>query len=691
MTNSRLGYWLVRTSTLAALLGLPAAALAGRGDPPPPLLLEEPPPPPVTAAAATGGPSAPPPILSPAEGATTGSDRPRIEARFAAPVVPEQVVLILDAADVTGLAEVVGTTIAFQPPRPLLPGPHQVRLMVNGVTTSWQFTFQPGASSATGASGGPRREWTVSALGSVMHQQGDGIADDTTARLRLNSRADLAGEHWYLREVTDLAMRQGLQGTTGFALESRNYVGTAGIKGAGLGAELQAGYFVPWFLDQSRLLAVGLPGGGAELHLTAPHAQLGAWATYDGRPAGVVAGTVGPDQHLRAAGAQVDMLERRYSLRVVALQSQDDPGLNSVGGEGLVFGLLARAAIAPWATVLLEAARGQYTPHFGGPDVERSGLAFRLGLLGAVSRWSWSLDLRRTDVGYVNPANRGFASGAASDRSGGDLTVSRQLGMTTIGASAHHLQGGTSAGGSTPGAREDGGNLFVTSSLGRALTLSATGQATRSTADADLAHLVPATDNLALGGSLMATERWRRLQFFESLSLQQARNHLDKTTSTTTSAVLGASGNLTDWLLLGLNGSATSAELPAPAGHATTLTAAFQPTVLLPALRLTVQPRVAWTSSDAGGVRSETLNGQLMANWNPTWLRNLFALQASVDYGHSTGSTLPVPTDVVRFMAGLVVNWTASSATPPPGSPPPGSPPLDSPPVDSPPALPPHP
>ena len=667
MTTSRLGYWLVRTAALASLVGLPAAALAGRGDPPPPLLVEEPSPPQVTAAAGTTGPAAAPPVLSPAEGATTGHDRPRIEARFTTPLVQEQVVLVLDAADVTGLAEVAGVSVAFQPPRPLRPGPHHVQLVVAGVTTSWQFTFQPGASSAAEAPAGPRGQWSVSAQGSVMHQQGDGLADDTTARLRLDSRADLAGEHWYLREATDLAMRQGLQGTTGFRLESRNYVGTAGVKGAGLGAEAQAGYFVPWFLDQSRLLAVGLPGGGAELHLTAPHAQLGAWGTYDGRPAGVVAGAVGPEQRLRAAGAEVDTLGRRYSLRVVALQSQDDPGLFSVGGEGLAYGLLARAAIAPFATVLLEAAHGEYTPRFGGPDAKRSGLALRLGLLGATPAWSWSLDLRRTDDGYVNPANRGFATGAPSDRSGGDVTVSRQLGAVTVGVSARHLQGGTSAGGATAGAREDGGNLFVTSSLGPAVTLSATGQATRATADADPARLVPQTDSLATGGSLTATERWRRLQFFESLSLQQARDRVSDTSSTTTSGVLGANGNLTDWLLLGLNGSATSVALPAPAGHATTVAVAVQPTVLLAALRLTVQPRAAWTSAEAAGVKHETLDGQVLATWSPAWLRSLLALQASADYARTSGPTTTTPAEVLRLMAGLVINWSASSAAAPPG------------------------
>lgn len=628
--------------------------LAARGDPPPPLLESEPPP------AAASAPAPQPPLLSPADGATTSQDRPRIEARLPAPAGAGRFSLSLDAADVTGVAEVVGATIAYQPARPLSPGTHLVRLVIDGAATTWRFTVQPGASAETPATGGPRAEWSVKALGALTHQQASGGAADTTARLLVNSRASLQGERWYARETADLSLRQGLEGTTGFKLESRSYTGALGVRAGGYGAELQAGYFVPEFLDQSRLLTVGLPGGGVEARASAPGFTIGAYQNYDSRPAGVVAGTPGPSQSLRAAGAEA-AIGGRLTVRVMALQATDQADASSAGGSGTAFGLLGRAVLGPAATIFIEAAQGKYTPNPGGPLGDRSGLALRLGLAGAAGGWGWTLDLRRTEDGYVNPANRGFAAGAATDRSGGDATVSKQLGPVSIGASLRHIQGGSSATGSLPSAREDGGTLFASTALGPALVLTASGQVTATRAGEDPVRLLPATQTLAAGGALSATELWRRLQLLESYAFQSSHDAMSGADTKVHTGQLAASGALSDAVLLGLTAAATRSDLPGGAGQSTALTAALHPTFLLPAWWLTVQPQLAWSSSRVATGTTRALDAQGQLTWNPPWLRSLLALQASGDW---TRTELPGASraDTWRVMASLLVNWSLGSA-----------------------------
>jgi hypothetical protein len=608
---------------------------------------------------------------SPAQGARISEARPRVEVTLRAPVPLEGMSIAVDAMDVTGNLRVEGTVAFVVLPQPLQPGLHMVRLFVQSSPVSWTFTYDPSAApAAQAASAGPRADWSLNVLGTLTAvASGD---DPTTARLRLNSRAELQGNGWFARENVDLALREDFRGGARLVQESRNYLVNAGFQGrSGFGADALVGFFSPDFLDQSQLLAIGLARGGVEARVTTPLGSAAAYRSYDARPGGVVSGSFGPSQTIWAGGLQTPT-SGRYSLRIIGLEAEDEPGSNTVGGKGLAVGLLGKAAFSSAATFLAEAAHGKYDFNPGGPP-SSAGWAFRFGLLGAIESWSYTLNLRQTDDTFVNPANRGFTAGAASDRTGGDLSLTKLFGTVATGISYRHLRGGGSSGFISPSVREDGGNLFASVPVSQILTVFAAGNATWNRAGEDPNNGLPPTDRWVWGGSLTASEKWGRFLFSESYTYQKVDDRVNALFGQIIhTALLSAGGPLFPVLSLNAVASGTRVELAPPAGRTDQLSLSLQPTVLLPWIWLSLQPRLAYavTNNDALPLSNKTGAVQLLASWEPPWERSLLAIQASADWTRL--SALPGSVNTTfRLFANVVVRWSAGSAGVAPSAPPP--------------------
>jgi hypothetical protein len=611
----------------------------------------------------------------PADGSKVTTTQPRITAGWSTAVRPEDVSMMLDQTDVTSVANVAPTSIAYDALLPLTPGIHTVRLSLAGAVTTWSFEVvetagvgaeaKPVAPEAPGEqkpAGVPlRTDWAVTPVGTLTVISGSGPGDD--ARLQLSAQTDLAGGTGSAKVTGDMSAKHALSNPHNTIQESRNWLTQFGRVFGDYKGETKIGYAVPDFVDQSELMSTGVARGGVEARVHFPLVIADAWETFGNKPAGVVAGNFGPKQTIRAFALQTET-NPKWDFRMVGYHVHDDPGFNSAGGIGKAVGLFAKYIFDPKLTVLVEAARGRFDPNLGSAAGRRQGSALRLDLTGVAGTFSYILNLRRTEANYVNPANRGFTPGGVPDRTGANLSLTKVINTTSISLQLRTLRDGNSSGAILPRNRENGGTLAITTSLGTRATLALGGNWTTDRGAGNPSLSLPNLDRQQSGVNATVTETAGRFMLSQTLTSQKLSDRVNPISDTTvTAGTLTFGGAVTAVVNLSAVLSGTRSAGSSAVGTTDQTLLSLQPSFMLPRA-ITFQPRANYTRSKNdltnSESRSEQYQGLLM--WVPTQWNSMVSVQVSADASRNrtTGQVLPSKF-IHRYVGTLSLRWGAGN------------------------------
>ena len=599
--------------------------------------------------------------LTPPDGSTVQNPQPRIAAEWKGAAKPADVTLLVDNTDITAVATVAPTSITYDSLIALAPGPHSVALSVAGNITRWTFNVEgAGATEATPAQQ-PRGDWVIAPLGTLTlvrqatneaHTQLSALTDLDIKKDALTSKAtgDLALRHDFDQDKT--------------TQESRNWLTDLGAhQGTKASESLRVGFSQPDFFDQAQLVTAGLPQGGIQAKVVVPGGTASYYQTFTSRPAGVVTGLFGTEQRIKAAAFQVPF-NVRWDFRVLALRTDEEPSFNSGGGQGDAFGLFARFNIGSTVSAIFEGAHGDFKPAFGSFEERHKGNAYRVGLTGMRGTLTYAFNLRRTESQFVNPANRGFTPGGVPDRTGADLTLGKFIGTTSVTLQLRHLQDGTSSGLLVPRTRETGGLLSVMKMLGSHVSLALSGNVTADKGEEKPEIFLPRADRTQSGATGTLSEFFGRFNFSETLTHQLLRDRInDFNDQTITSATLTGGGFLSQYFNLAAVLSGTrSAGNDFIIGTTDQYLASLQPTISIPKLFLSLQPRASYNTSknDLFDSRSTTEQYQALVTFAPQWLGSFVAVQFSADWTKSTFTGQLGPSRFVhRYVGTFNFHWRA--------------------------------
>jgi hypothetical protein len=649
--------------------------------------------------------AAPPSVtgVAPAEGETVKSMQPVISARWSGDVKHGEVLLFVDDTDMTPVSTIGPASITYEALLPLDPGRHTVRLSLAGQVTAWSFIVAletqaaqpqaPGAPAKPGAAPAPpetkpekapgevRGNWQIGLQGGITYVKEDPKSQPNNVLAQLSAQGDLSDGSLSAKGAGDVAISHALEAPNKTVQQSRNWLVNLGAEQGSFKQQLAVGYAAPSFVAGSELMTTGVARGGAELLLATPGPVASVYYSPSNKPVGVVAGSFGPEQRITAAALSTPQSLQNVQISAIGLKTEDSPGFNSAGGEGRLYGVFGRVAASAVFNIIFEAARGTFTPNPGSTESEQKGNAFRLGLTGTRGTFSYALNLRRTEAGFVNPANRGFTVGSVADRQGGDLTMQKAVGRTVISLQIRHLDGGNTSGAASPSARENGGVVQLSTAFSQKVTFQLGGNLTTNTGDADTVHQLPRTDNRAWGAMATLSEMLGTFAVSQAFTYQDMQNKVmpDADMKMAGATFTGGGQIVQTFGLFGTFGF-TRMDGSAPVGRTDQTLLTVQPNWAIPSLGLTLQPRAAWNQSKSSLTSTETRTEQyqLAVTWNPPAIGTYASLQLTGDWNRSEVSGQPGQGFHRRL--GLVVNiqWGGSSQGPgsgpiPPMAPPPGT------------------
>ncbi len=523
----------------------------------------------------------------------------------------------------------------------------------------------------------PPGEWQLSLLGTGTDTRDEGEVHGDAFRLQLTGQADVARGRFEAKGTGDLGERHDFEAPHQTVAESRNWQFQLGTSEGGYRQEAMVGYSPPDFLDQSEFLSAGLARGGAQAKLATPAGSLSYYQTFSSLPAGAVGGP-GLAQDIKGIAVEAPWDPTRFLLRAVALRTDVAPSSDLAGVRGEAVGVLGRFAIGPGLTLLFEGARGEVKPHEEGASPRREGYGFHLGANGMLGTFSYTVNLRKTDADFANPANLGLTPGAVPDRVGGDLSLAKSFGGAMLSVQLRRLQSGSGSGAQGPKVVEDGGVVNLMLPLGPKVTVAVAGTLTTTEGDEDPRNLLPAVSRRQRGATLTFTESPGLLSFSQGLSWQEMRDRtFASADQDVKSATLAANGALTQALTLSALASGTRTEGSAAIGRIDQILLSLQPTIAWAVAHLTVTPRAAYieVESEVGDVTSKTEQLQLMTQWSPPWAGSLVNLQLAADWSRSWTNRQPsLPPFTRRIVATFTLRWGGQNQAAQPAAPPPVAP-----------------
>lgn len=611
----------------------------------------------------------------PANGSKVTNTQPRIAVEWSGSVRPEDVSLMIDQTDVTAVSTITSGSISYDSLLPLATGPHTVRLSLNGELTTWTFEVAETAAPQPAAPGIPKepakaapsalkKDWAVTPIGTLTVIGGNEPDEKDTARLQLSSQTDLTAANNGAKVTADVAMKHDFNAPRQTIQESRNWLTQFTRQHGAYQGEAKIGYAAPDFLDQSELLSTGLARGAVEGRVHFPLVIVSGYETFGTRPGGVVAGNFGPQQNVRAASLQT-AANPKWDFRLTGFRVKDEPGFNSAGGRGKAVGIFGKYVVSPMLTMLLETARGSFTPNLGSAETKREGSATRLSLNGVRGTLTYDFSLRRTAADFVNPANRGFTPGGVPDRTGANLSISKVISRTSISLQLRTLRDGNSSGAILPKNRETGGSISLATSIGSRTTLSLATNWTGDRGNAIPNLLLPKLDRNQSGvnGTLAENIGWFNLS--QTLTMQRLRDRVNPISDQTISGATFSFGGAVN-PIVNLNAvlSGTRMKGSPEVGTTDQLLASLQPTFTLATIGITFQPRAMYSSSKSDLTNFETRSEQYqgLVTWAPAWHQSAFSIQLSADANrnHSSGQVTPSKF-IHRYVSTLSLRWGAGN------------------------------
>ena len=617
---------------------------------------------------------------TPADGATGVGPQPALGARWSGSVPADEVVILIDNMDVSAMAALSPGMFSYTPTLPLGEGPHTVRLSLGGADYQWTFTVKAATGLATGARAKPGEaaekpgldkgsgasgSWTAAVAGTFTEISGSRPDQTDTFRLTLTSQSDLGSDGWFFKDSLDASFRHDFPEPSLTVNESRNWLLKGGYKGQAWSWSAQAGYAPASFLGGAQLVSPGLSRGGAEAQVASPVGTLDLYGSFDNNVPGLASGSGAGEVRVLAAGYTLPLADKRFSVRLLGLWTDQDSTQTLKGGAGRVFGILARLDFDPRFRMLIEAAQGRNDPE--GADAYQ-GNGYRLGIEGTVSGTSYALNLRSVSPTFANPANPGYTPCGVSDRTGADIRVSRAFGRLSTALALAYTETGVD--GTVPASsdgRQTNGTLTLSYAPSQTVVLSAALNGTWTRQAAVKSSQLPGMDQNQYAVTLSAVERFGKLGFSQTYSGQELRDDLNPLTRNTVNTfVMTLGGEVAPGFGLAATGAFTRSQAAAPAGRTDLAVISLAPYWLLPDLHLTITPRISYTRNlnDAGTVDSHAEQYQLSFSWNPAWWHSFLALQGSAEYDRNANAITPLPiVSEYRYTLSLVCRWGSGSGT----------------------------
>ena len=200
--------------------------------------------------------------------------------------------------------------------------------------------------------------------------------------------------------------------------------------------------------------------------------------------------------------------------------------------------------------------------------------------------------------------------------------------------------------------------------LGSHVSLALSGNVTADKGEEKPEIFLPRADRTQSGATGTLSEFFGRFNFSETLTHQLLRDRInDFNDQTITSATLTGGGFLSQYFNLAAVLSGTrSAGKDFIIGTTDQYLASLQPTVSIPKLFLSLQPRASYNASknDLFDSRSTTEQYQALVTFAPQWLGSFVAVQFSADWTKSTFTGQLGPSRFVhRYVCTFNFHWRA--------------------------------
>lgn len=428
--------------------------------------------------------------------------KPTISASFSTPVNPADVSLMVDDVDITSLAQVTESQVAFTPPLALASGDHTVNLSVANEAASWKFSeaaaapaaqppstvgpaVQPGTDAEAppaiaGVWPGPTETNTLRSVPkppkagapppaqmSAPIEQGQ-ISSNTqwssgsnppdTNAFSVAERIMYDDQIWKVEfngsGLLNSTLNPEIQRTSQGHVN--DYVLQLGYQGDAWGANLRFGIVSPVLYTDAQFVTAATPRQGAEFTLTTPAGKFGYFVNTNDEALG---GGAGINFHQQLMGASWEApLPKWAQFRLMWLSAQDTgapttTSFDSLGNPiilpnpiapksmGDVYGALLNIHLTPkW---LLSS---EYAFSRDNPDVEVSGSkaefgrAWRTGISGEAGQTHVSVSYRDIGPNFGNPANPSLTQFSQPNLRGVDSAITQTTSAGTFGVDYQFLQ-----------------------------------------------------------------------------------------------------------------------------------------------------------------------------------------------------------------------------------------------------------
>jgi len=431
---------------------------------------------------------------APAPNSSVSQTEPAISVQFQAPVNPADVSLAMDDIDITSLAQVTQTQVAYTPQLPLANGEHDVSLTLGNEGSGWKFTvsapaapatpsptpFQPGtdaeaaptpsSSSALGASfthvsapakpAPPKQKFGGEIdmqIGSTT-QWASGSNPPDSNDLTLSDRMIFQGSPWQpavngsglLDSVLNPAALRSSVGRV------NDYIAQFERKGEHWGVGVRFGIVSPVLYTDAQFVTAATPRQGVEATLTTPGGKLGFYTNTNDEALG---GGAGITFHQRLMGASWQAPFPKWAeFRLMWLSARDIgaptiveydsegnpivvPNPVAQASRGDVYGGLLTLHLPKSWQWQSEYAWSYDDANLSDPTVKTLfGRAWRTGLSGQAGKAALSVDFRDLSPNFGSPANPSLTQSSNPDLRGVDASASAPTKAGTFAVTYSFLQ-----------------------------------------------------------------------------------------------------------------------------------------------------------------------------------------------------------------------------------------------------------
>jgi hypothetical protein len=410
---------------------------------------------------------------SPAPNERVTDARPLVRVEFKSGAFPSELALVVDATDVTALAEATEPSITFKPVVPLKNGEHEITITIGSVSDSWRFVVEQGKESVTTSNAmaaatqaeteqPPAPEGAAGAVASGGAEK-PANAGGFTMEAGLNTQLVSGSENE--TNTLSLAVKEAQQhgvwkvemngtGTLNSVVgpserhqslgKFSDYIIHMAGDGKLWGSDSRFGLISPTVFNGSDFITTAIPRIGFESTLRTPVGALGFFRNTDDIAPG---GGKGAEFHqaIRGVTYTAPLPKERAVLRLMRLDVQDvgmpvagtlaTPGAGDA--EGALLALHLRKA---WVWTSEYAIAHNNLDTLLPSSRELFGRAWRSAIAGTLVKTALTLSYRDVSSDYATPINPSLSQGGNGNRRGLDVSATRPTSIGNFTLTYNFLQ-----------------------------------------------------------------------------------------------------------------------------------------------------------------------------------------------------------------------------------------------------------